>query len=112
MSGAPAESHRSDRPIAGRSWNVSTPGTSAPGRAGALDATTTIEAIAGAEPWESFELDDVVAHRPGADTTILTYVASALRRDAPPYRALVSSCDRRTGDSWELVVHHQTPPDA
>jgi hypothetical protein len=62
----------------------------------------------GAQPWQSFRIEDakVIELSDGAAT--LTYKVMAQRQGGEPYVALISSTYAR-GKTWQLVVHHQTP---
>lgn len=72
------------------------------------DRAAILEAMSG-QPWESYELHDAQAFRPGPDTGVVTYRAFARRAGAEPYSALMSSVYVRRADGWKLVLHQQTP---
>jgi uncharacterized protein (TIGR02246 family) len=77
-----------------------------------LDRAASLRAIAGAPPWNSFDLDDVREIRPTPDSAIVTYRASA-RRDSGGYVANMTSVYGRRDGRWRLLLHQQTPiPDA
>lgn len=77
-----------------------------------LDKERVLGAIADAEPWASFELDDVRVIEPAADAAIVTYRATAHRQDAGTYRAMMASVYGRRQGRWLLVLHQQTPDPA
>ncbi len=74
-----------------------------------LDKTATITAIAGAPPWQSFELDDVRQIMAASDSGIVTYRAKARRAGEDEYVALMSSVYVRREGRWRLLLHQQSP---
>lgn len=76
---------------------------------GVLDRASTINAIASADPWDGFELQNVRTQAFRGDIVVLTYAAHA-KRGPTTYGALVTSvflkCD---DDAWRLILHQQTP---
>jgi hypothetical protein len=72
-----------------------------------LDKAATLRAIAGAAPWQSFELTDLHVIEGTQDSGIVVYRATAQRAGEEPYRALMSSAyARRDGSAepWEAPV--------
>ncbi|MBM0104368.1 nuclear transport factor 2 family protein [Steroidobacter sp. S1-65] len=62
----------------------------------------------GAQPWESFEIDDPKVIQLSEDAATVVYKVAARRKGTAPYTALISSTYvRRT--TWQLVAHQQTP---
>lgn len=62
----------------------------------------------GAQPWESFQIDDPKVFQLGAEAATVVYKVTAQRRGNAPYTALISSTYVRA-TTWQLVVHQQTP---
>jgi hypothetical protein len=62
----------------------------------------------GAQPWESFRIDDAHVTSLTPDVVTLVYKVSARRGGDRPYVALVSSTYVRD-QAWQLVVHQHTP---
>ena len=62
----------------------------------------------GAQPWESFRLEDPKVLQLSAEAATVIYKVTARRKDSEPYTALISSTYVR-GTTWQLVVHQQTP---
>lgn len=75
-----------------------------------LDRRQTVDAIAGAAPWDSFELRDLRVIDAG-DTAVAVYHAIARRGESPAYRARMSSVYVRRGGAWRLLLHQQIPDD-
>ncbi len=73
-----------------------------------MDKAAALDAIRGAEPWSSYELEDVRVIAIGDAAGIVTYGASA-ERAKRPYSAVMSSVYARRGGSWRLVLHQQSP---
>ncbi len=77
---------------------------------GVLDKDDTVSAIAAAEPWHEFTIDDLRTVDLGDDEAALCYRAEASRdSDADQYTALISSVYTRIGGRWKLTLHQQTP---
>ena len=74
-----------------------------------LDKEATVQAIAQAEPWSWFRIEEPRAVLLGQDAGVLTYRAAARRSGGPVYRALMSSVYVRRGGVWLLALHQQTP---
>ncbi|HEY0683450.1 MAG TPA: nuclear transport factor 2 family protein [Steroidobacter sp.] len=62
----------------------------------------------GAQPWESFRIEDPKVVQLTAESASVVYKATARRKGSEAYTALISSTYVR-GTSWQLVVHQQTP---
>lgn len=62
----------------------------------------------GAQPWQSFRIDDAKAIALCEGAATLTYKVTAQREGSEPYTALISSTYVRS-KSWQLVIHQQTP---
>ena len=74
-----------------------------------LDKAATVDAIAGASAWQSFDLTDIRVIEAAPDSGFVTYRATAQRAGEEPYRALMSSVYARRDGRWRLVLHQQTP---
>ena len=76
---------------------------------GVLERPEAIVTIAGAEPWERFEIEDThVAHR-DEGSAIISYHATAKRADEDEYRAWMTSVYVRGNDGWKMLYHQQSP---
>jgi Domain of unknown function (DUF4440) len=78
---------------------------------GITDRERVLGAVADADPWQTFTIDDPQVVSLSEDSAAVVYTARAQRAGRPPYVAAMTSVYRRTGDDWELVVHQQTPLD-
>jgi Domain of unknown function (DUF4440) len=74
-----------------------------------LDDRVTIIKSMSAQPWSSYQLQDLRVLEPAPDMGIVVYQASAQRDDVSPYSALMSSLYVRRADGWKLAMHQQTP---
>jgi hypothetical protein len=62
----------------------------------------------GAQPWQTFQIEEPDAVSLTANAATLIYRARAQRKGSEPYAALISSTYVREGE-WKLVVHQHTP---
>jgi hypothetical protein len=62
----------------------------------------------GAQPWQSFRIEDQKVVMLSNDAATLIYKVTAHRKDSDPYVALISSTYARS-NVWQLVIHQQTP---
>ena len=62
----------------------------------------------GAQPWQSFRIEDPKVVKLSDDAATVTYKVTAQRKGSDPYVALISSTYVRN-KVWQLVVHQQTP---
>ncbi|MPZ21959.1 MAG: DUF4440 domain-containing protein [Dehalococcoidia bacterium] len=77
---------------------------------GILRREATIDSVAAAQPWASFEIEDVLLTELTPDSAAITYRATGRREGDPSdYRALASSVYVRRGGEWKLALHQQTP---
>ena len=76
---------------------------------GMMDKSSTVEAIAKAEPWSSHTFEDVEVDQPTRDIAVLTYAATGQREMGGSYQALISTTYIRSHGSWTLYLHQQTP---
>ena len=76
---------------------------------GVADGERVLEAVAAAEPWERFELEEPRVVELGGDAAALVYTARAKRAGQDEYVAAMTTVYRRDGDDWKLVIHQQTP---
>jgi uncharacterized protein (TIGR02246 family) len=74
-----------------------------------MNKPRTLEAIAGAAPWQTFELADVRVIQPTPDTGMVVYSATAQRAGEAQYRAEMTSLYARRDGRWRLVLHQQSP---
>jgi hypothetical protein len=71
-----------------------------------------LDAVEKAEPWETFTIENPHVVSLGRDAAAIVYTARAKRAGRPEYAAAMTTVYRRKGNSWELVVHQQTPLDS
>ncbi len=62
----------------------------------------------GAQPWQTFQIEEPRTLSLSADAVALVYRARAQRAASDPYAALITSTYVRDGD-WKLAVHQHTP---
>jgi hypothetical protein len=62
----------------------------------------------GAQPWESFNIENPKVVSLTSNAATLLYKVTAQRKDSEQYVALISSTYVRD-KTWQLVVHQQTP---
>lgn len=74
-----------------------------------LDKAQSIQAISGATPWLSVELEDVRIVGATPDGGTVVYRATAQREGNAPYQAMMASVYVRREGQWRLVLHQQTP---
>ncbi|MDQ0643870.1 nuclear transport factor 2 family protein [Microbacterium murale] len=77
-----------------------------------MDRSEVIASLAGAPPWERYEVDEprLLALADGAST--LLYTGRAFRAGAEPFVALMASTYVRRAGAWRLALYQQTPVDA
>lgn len=77
---------------------------------GVLDRARIIATIRDAPRWQEVEMSGRQARKPTPDTVVIAYRASACRAgDDAPYRAVCGSVYVRSGGTWKLVLHQQSP---
>jgi hypothetical protein len=76
---------------------------------GVLEREPVLDGVAGAEPWQSFSIDDARVVPLGPDAAALVYTTLAERAGAEPYEAAITSVYRRQHGRWLLALHQQTP---
>jgi hypothetical protein len=59
--------------------------------------------------WQGLDIEVEGFLQPTEDVALLTYHASAVRGDAEPYEARVSSGYVKRGGNWKMMFHQQTP---
>jgi hypothetical protein len=81
-----------------------------PAPAGIVDRVSTIEAIRSAPRWRSVEFRDTRCLSAAEQTRILIYRVVAKRaQDQTSYEALCSSVYIQAENTWQLLLHQQTP---
>ncbi|HET7043778.1 MAG TPA: nuclear transport factor 2 family protein [Gaiellaceae bacterium] len=75
---------------------------------GVASRAAVLEGVAGAEPWESFAIEEPQLLALGEDAAALVYTAQARRRSGQKYSAAVTSVYRRERGRWLLALHQQT----
>lgn len=73
-----------------------------------MDDRDEIIASMSGPPWESYEITAEWAIPLGEDAAVVAYRAVAVRQ-GDQYEALFNSTYVRTGESWKLAFHQQTP---
>lgn len=73
-----------------------------------MDKASALDAMRSVTPWTTFDLTDLRVIRPGPDSGVVTYRASAVR-DGRQYEAWVSSVYVRHEGAWKLILHQQSP---
>ena len=73
-----------------------------------MDKAAAVNAIAAAEPWTSYQLNDVRVIEIGPEGAVVVYRAEALRRDVIYVAEMASHYARRDG-RWQLILHQQSP---
>ena len=76
---------------------------------GVMQRAEALDAIRGATPWSSFELDDERVTQPSDGVAIVTYFATAQRPNGDEYQAWMASVYVRTEGDWLLAIHQQSP---
>lgn len=76
---------------------------------GVTDRERALAGAAGAQTWESFEIQDPQFVRLADGVAALVYTASAQHAGNAPYTAAMTSVYRLGEQGWELVLHQQTP---
>lgn len=76
---------------------------------GPMNKDATIKAIARAEPWQTYDFDDVEVRQLGDGYAMLTYLVRANRGDGDDYAAVVSTLYTHDESAWKLLTHQQTP---
>ena len=67
-----------------------------------------LDALA-AQPWKSFDLNDLHEFALGSSVRGLTYRVIAKREGQDEYEALISSVYVQIEEHWRLALHQQTP---
>jgi hypothetical protein len=73
-----------------------------------LDGRGHILQSIGAQPWQTFRMDEQETVSLSANVVTLIYRARGQREGAEPYAALITSTYVHEGE-WKLVVHQHTP---
>ena len=76
---------------------------------GAFGKAESLQGLAGAAPWDAYELRDVRVVHPVEGTATVVYSVVADRKGQPAYRALMSSTYVCCEGKWRLALHTQTP---
>jgi Domain of unknown function (DUF4440) len=76
---------------------------------GAFGKAEALQGIAGAPPWDRYELRDLRVIALGREAASVVYRVEAERAGYPVYRAIMSSTYVRQQGAWKLVLHTQTP---
>lgn len=63
----------------------------------------------GAQPWQTFELEEPRALPLSKDSAVVIYKVRAQREGHDPYAALISSTYVFLEGQWKLALHQQTP---
>jgi hypothetical protein len=78
--------------------------------AGIMDRVSTVQAIRNAPRWHTVEFCDTQCLSAAGQTRILVYRVVAKRsQDQVSYEALCSSVYVQIENTWQLLLHQQTP---
>lgn len=79
---------------------------------GLLTKGEVVQAMKGADEWESYTIDDPHFVQISSDTAALAYTTIAVSTGEPdPYAAAVISVYVKREGDWRLILHQQTPMD-
>jgi predicted GH43/DUF377 family glycosyl hydrolase len=77
---------------------------------GIMTKHEVLAAVAAADSWSSFTIEDPRYVEVGDDVAALVYATEARHADpGGEYRAVVTSVYVNRGGDWQLVLHQQTP---
>jgi hypothetical protein len=76
---------------------------------GVLVSDEISRSIEGSARWTQVDLEEHRLLELDHQAAVVTYKATARRKDAPPYVARASSAYVHDGRSWRLAFHQQTP---
>jgi Domain of unknown function (DUF4440) len=62
-----------------------------------------------AQPWKSFHIEGMQVISLSENAAVLVYKVTAQREGRDPSVALISSTYARSGGTWKMVLHQQTP---
>jgi hypothetical protein len=75
---------------------------------GVMEREEALTAIAGADPWSSYEIRDPRVIPLGPDSGVVVYSVTARREGQDPFSAVLSSTFVRRGGGWKLAFHQQS----
>ena len=76
---------------------------------GVLERADAVVAIAAAEPWEKFAVEDAHVARRDEGTAVISYHVTANRSGEEEYRAWMTSVYVRSDHGWRMLFHQQSP---
>jgi hypothetical protein len=77
---------------------------------GVMGKEDVVDAMSGAEEWESYTIDDPRFVQVSDDVAALTYTTAAFSPGSDePYEAAITSVYAYRDGRWLLVLHQQTP---
>lgn len=74
-----------------------------------LNGKDAILTSIGAQPWHTFQMSEMQVISISERVQAIAYEVTARREGSEPYAALISSTYVRNNDTWQLVLHQQTP---
>lgn len=80
-----------------------------PFTAGRMGKDATVSSVQKAAKWKDFTIDDVEVRTMDEKHTVLVYTTLAHHEDDSEYRAHIATTYRKSDDSWQLLIHQQTP---
>ena len=75
---------------------------------GVLNREEALDAMARADPWSRYEMEDPKVVRLGPDSGIVVYSVTAQRDGQDPFSAVLSSTFVRRDGEWRLAFHQQS----
>jgi hypothetical protein len=75
---------------------------------GVMDKDEALRAMASAEPWSRYEMEDPRVIPLGSDAGVVVYSVTAQRDGQDPFRAVLSSTFVRREGDWKLAFHQQS----
>lgn len=77
---------------------------------GIMDRAESLAAIAAAQPWSRYDMQDARVLGLGRDSGVVVYSVTAQREGQEPFTATVSSTFVRQDGEWRLAFHQQSFP--
>jgi len=74
-----------------------------------MNGKEEILASLAAQPWRSFQIEELQVIFLSENAGVLIYRVTAQREGSAPYVALISSTYIRSDGTWKLILHQQTP---
>ncbi|MGA8246780.1 MAG: nuclear transport factor 2 family protein [Nocardioides sp.] len=75
---------------------------------GIMQREEALSAMATAQPWSHYEMEDPTVIALGRDSGVVVYRVTAEREGQEPFSAVLSSTFVRHGTDWKLAFHQQS----